>query len=133
MPSDVTYVEPFRRRVRAVKDGRTILDSERVVLVHRPGHPPTYAVPEGDVTDGPVQPETSTPGYVTVAWEAADSWFEEDEQVFGHPRNPYHRVDCIRSQRRLQVEAAGTTLVGHPSSALAVYETAAGLTPLCGA
>ena len=45
----VTYIEPFRRRVRAIKDGRTVVDSERVLLVHRPGRPPTYAFPAGDV------------------------------------------------------------------------------------
>jgi len=43
--------------------------------------------------------------------------------VFGHPRNPYHRVDCLRSRRRLRVEAAGLTLVDTDET-LAVYETA---------
>ncbi len=52
-----------------------------------------------------------------------DAWFEEDEQVFGHPRNPYHRVDCLRSERRLRVEAAGATLVD-TATTLAVFETA---------
>jgi uncharacterized protein (DUF427 family) len=52
-----------------------------------------------------------------------DSWFEEDEQVFGHPRNPYHRVDCLRSRRQLRVEAAGLTLVD-VADTVAVYETA---------
>ena len=71
----------------------------------------------------PAQPETDAPGYVTVAWDAVDAWFEEDEQVFGHPRNPYHRVDCLRSERRLRVEAAGATLVD-TADTLVVYETA---------
>ncbi len=63
------------------------------------------------------------PGYVTVEWDAADAWFEEDEQVFGHTRNPYHRVDCLRSGRRLHVEAGGVTLVD-TTETLAVFETA---------
>ena len=58
-----------------------------------------------------------------MEWGAVDSWFEEDEQVFGHPRNPFHRVDCLRSQRRLRVEAAGVTVVD-TSETVAVYETA---------
>ena len=49
MPDHVTYIEPFRRRVRATRDGSTVIDSERVLLVHRPGHPPTYAFPAADV------------------------------------------------------------------------------------
>jgi uncharacterized protein (DUF427 family) len=123
MPEHVTYIEPFRRRVRAIRHGSTLIDSERVLLVHRPGRPPSYAFPAGDVTGLPTEPEPDSPGYVTVEWGAADSWFEEEEQVFGHPRNPFHRVDCLRSQRRLRVEAAGVTLAD-TSDTVAVYETA---------
>jgi len=97
-----------------------------VLLVHRPGRPPAYAFPAGDVHDVDglaTEPEADTPGYLTVAWDAADAWFEEDEEVFGHPRNPYHRIDCLRSRRLLRVEAAGVTLVDSTDT-LAVYETA---------
>ena len=123
MPANVAYIEPFRRRVRATRHGDTVIDSERVLLVHRPGQPPTYAFPERDVEGLTTEPEVDTPGYVTVEWGAVDAWFEEDEQVFGHPRNPYHRVDCLRSRRRLRVEAAGLTLVD-TAQTVAVYETA---------
>jgi uncharacterized protein (DUF427 family) len=123
MPAPVTYLEPHRRRVRGIKDGGTVIDSEQPLLVHRPGCPPTYAFPASDVEAVPSQPESDAPGYVTVAWDAVDAWFEEGEQVFGHPRNPYHRVDCLRSERQLRVEAAGVTLVD-TADTLAVYETA---------
>jgi uncharacterized protein (DUF427 family) len=132
VPERVAYIEPFRRRVRAVKNGRTVIDSERVVLVHRAGRPPVYAFPVGDVpgadADGEsggvaVVPEPDTPGYVTVEWNAVDAWFEEDEEVFGHPRNPYHRIDCLHSGRKLRVEVHEATLVDC-SRTLAVYETA---------
>ena len=39
------------------------------------------------------------PGTVRFDWGALDAWFEEDEQVFVHPRNPYSRVDAVRSDR----------------------------------
>ncbi len=123
MPAAVAYLEPFRRRVRARKAGRTVIDSERVLLVHRAGNPPTYAFPASDVDGLASEAEPDVPGYVVVPWDAADAWFEEDEEVFGHPRNPYHRVDCLRSRRRLRVEAAGMTLVDTDET-LAVYETA---------
>jgi uncharacterized protein (DUF427 family) len=122
MPALVTYLEPHRRRVRGIKDGVTVIDSEHALLVHRPGCPPTYAFPAGDVAIVPAQPESDAPDHVTVSWDAVDAWFEEDEQVFGHPRNPYHRVDCLRSGRRLRVETSGTTLVD-TADTLAVYET----------
>ena len=123
VPAQVAYIEPFRRRVRAVSGERTVVDSERVLLVHRQGRPPTYAFPAGDVQDVESAPEPDAPGYVTVDWGAAEAWFEEDEEVFGHPRNPYHRIDCLRSRRRLRVDAAGLTLVDTDDT-LAVYETA---------
>jgi uncharacterized protein (DUF427 family) len=122
MPSGVAYLEPFRRRVRATKDGQTVVDSERVLLVHRPGRPPSYAFPDSDVQRIPTEPEADAPGYVVVAWDAVDSWFEEAEEVFGHPRNPYHRIDCLRSDRHLTVEAGDTTLVD-TTDTLVVYET----------
>ncbi len=123
LPADLAYVEPFRRRVRATKDGRTVVDSEGVLLVHRQGQPPVYAIPESDVHGIGGRPQPDAPGYVGLDWEAVDAWFEEDEQVFGHPRNPYHRVDCLRARRHLRVEAAGLTLVD-TTDTLAVYETA---------
>jgi uncharacterized protein (DUF427 family) len=123
LPQHVAYIEPFRRRVRATKAGQTAIDSERVLLVHRPGRPPVYAFPAEDVVGLPTTEEPDSPGYVTVDWAAADAWFEEEEEVLGHPRNPYHRVDSIRSQRHLRVEARGQVLVDTTSTTV-VYETA---------
>jgi uncharacterized protein (DUF427 family) len=51
-----------------------------------------------------------------------DAWFEEDEQVFVHPRNPYARVDAIRSSRTVRVEKDGVLLAGSSSPVL-VFET----------
>lgn len=42
-------------------------------------------------------------GYIAFEWNAMDAWFEEDEQVLGHPRDPYHRVDVLKSSRHIQV------------------------------
>lgn len=116
------YVEPFWRRVRAVERGRTVVDSQRVLLVHRQSAVPSYAFPAGDVGAGLGEPEPLLPGYVRVPWGAVESWFEEEEQVFVHPRNPYHRVDCFRSKRRLRVEVAGA-LVVDTQDTVALYET----------
>jgi uncharacterized protein (DUF427 family) len=123
LPADLAYVEPFRRRVRATKDGDVAVDSEAVLLVHRQGQPPTYAIPERDVHGVTGRPLPDAPGYVSVDWDAVDAWFEEDEEVYGHPRNPYHRVDCLRASRRLHVVASGLTLVD-TTETLVVYETA---------
>jgi uncharacterized protein (DUF427 family) len=61
-------------------------------------------------------------GYAGFRWEAMDAWFEEDEQVFVHPRNPYTRVDALRSGRPVRVEVDGTVVADAPSSVM-VFET----------
>ncbi|MGW4297850.1 DUF427 domain-containing protein, partial [Micromonospora chersina] len=55
-------------------------------------------------------------------WAALDAWFEEDEEVFVHPRNPYSRVDALRSTRHVRVELDGTVLAESTSPVL-VFET----------
>ena len=55
-------------------------------------------------------------------WDALDAWYEEDEQVFVHPRNPYVRVDALRSTRPVRVELDGVVLA-ESSSPVMVFET----------
>jgi uncharacterized protein (DUF427 family) len=61
-------------------------------------------------------------GTVRFEWAALDAWFEEDERVFVHPRNPYVRVDALRSTRNVRVELDGA-LLGQSSSPVMVFET----------
>jgi uncharacterized protein (DUF427 family) len=49
-------------------------------------------------------------GYLTFYWDQMDAWFEEDEEVFVHPRDPYTRVDTVHSSRHVRVEIEGVTL-----------------------
>ena len=123
LPAGAVYVEPHLRRVRGVVQGRTLIDSERAVLVHRSGRPPAYAFPEGDASrELPLAEEPAVPGYVRVPWEAVTAWYEEEEQVHGSPRNPYHRIDCVRACRRLRVEVGSAVLVD-TTDVIALYET----------
>jgi uncharacterized protein (DUF427 family) len=48
-------------------------------------------------------------GLARFEWTAL-AWFEEDEPIYGHPRNPYARVDALRSHRRVTVEFDGVVL-----------------------
>jgi uncharacterized protein (DUF427 family) len=59
---------------------------------------------------------------VRFDWGAFDAWFEEDEEIFVHPRSPYARVDALRSTRRVRVELAGVVLA-ESSSPVMVFET----------
>ena len=122
VPDGVVYLEPFNRRVRARVGDRTVIDTEEALLVHRPGHAPAFAFPAGAVGVTPTEPLPESPDHVSVAWDAVDAWFEEDEQVFYHPRNPYHRVDCVPTSRRLTVAVHGVELVA-TGQTTGVYET----------
>jgi uncharacterized protein (DUF427 family) len=46
-------------------------------------------------------------GYLAFYWRRMDHWYEEDEEVFVHPRDPYHRVDVLESSRHVRVKVAG--------------------------
>ena len=61
-------------------------------------------------------------GTVRFDWAALDAWFEEDEQVFVHPRSPYTSVDALRANRTVRVERDGVVLADAGSSVM-VFET----------
>ena len=49
-------------------------------------------------------------GLVVLRWHLMDAWFEEDDEVFVHPRDPYHRVDVLNSSRHVRVSVGGELL-----------------------
>lgn len=123
IPAEVVYVEPHPRRVQAFKDGRPVIDTERALLVHRRGRPLSYAFPADAVGDLPAEPEPDAPGFVHVPWDAVDTWLEEGRELVDYPPNPYHRIDCRPTRRRLRVSVNGTALVDTDDT-LILFETA---------
>jgi uncharacterized protein (DUF427 family) len=55
-------------------------------------------------------------GYIAFDWPKMDAWYEEDEEVFVHPRDPYKRVDVLASARHVRVVVASKTVAetSHP-------------------
>ena len=111
LPDDLVYVEPHPWRVQAIRNGRVVIDTERALMVHRRNRPLSYAFPADVIADLPNEAEPEAPGYVVVPWDAVDTWLEEGRQLVHYPPNPYNRVDCRPTDRRLRVDVAGTTLV----------------------
>jgi uncharacterized protein (DUF427 family) len=112
VPAGTVYVEPHPRRIRAVVAGATVIDTERALMVHRAGRPLAYVFPPEVVGgDLPREPEPEAAGYVHVPWDAVDEWYEEGRRLVAYPPNPYHRIDCRPTRRRLHVEVAGSVLV----------------------
>ena len=48
--------------------------------------------------------------YLAFYWDKMEHWYEEDEEVFVHPRDPFRRIDCLPSSRRVQVVVDGETV-----------------------
>jgi uncharacterized protein (DUF427 family) len=48
--------------------------------------------------------------FVAFYWDRIDHWYEEDDEVFVHPRDPYHRVDVLSSSRHVRVIVGGETV-----------------------
>lgn len=69
----------------------------------------------------PTGPFTSLQNHVTFSWRTLD-WFEEDEQVHVHARDPHKRVDALRSSRHVQVLVEGV-LLAESRRPLLLFET----------
>ena len=48
--------------------------------------------------------------HLAFYWSSLDAWLDEDEEVQGHLRDPYHRVDVRASSRRVRVRAGGAVI-----------------------
>ena len=58
-------------------------------------------------TDSPIE---ELRDMVAFEWRSMDAWFEEEEEVFLHARDPYTRVDVLQSSRNIRVEVDGVTV-----------------------
>jgi uncharacterized protein (DUF427 family) len=104
-------------------DGRVVADTLHPRLVWELPYYPSYYLPVEDVRTDLIpagalrygQTEQLR-GLVHLDWPAMDAWFEEDEQVYTHPRSPYTRIDVLDSSRHVRVEVGGETVADstHP-------------------
>ena len=58
----------------------------------------------------PLDGSVDVSDYVAFYWNKMDGWFEEDEEVFIGPKDPYTRVDCLASSRHVRVELNGVSV-----------------------
>jgi uncharacterized protein (DUF427 family) len=115
-PEDVRedVLEPSDRHTRCPKKGQasyyTIRTAERVVEAGAWYYPDpiAHAPPIKDL--------------IAFYWNRMDHWLEEDEEVRVHPRDPYHRIDVIRSDRRVRISLEGQ-LLADSGEAMALFES----------
>jgi len=70
----------------------------------------------------PVDSAAWLAGYLALGFDAPDEWFVEDEQLFGHARDPYARIDVLKTTRHVRVSLDGQ-LLAETRRALALFET----------
>ncbi|HWE34901.1 MAG TPA: DUF427 domain-containing protein [Solirubrobacteraceae bacterium] len=61
-------------------------------------------------------------GLIAFYFDRMDHWYEEDEEISVHPRDPYHRVDVLSTGRHIRVSLDGE-LLAETTRALAVFES----------
>jgi uncharacterized protein (DUF427 family) len=114
----MSYWEPWPRRMRAELAGQTVVDSRRGVMLWQTGAFPELYYPGDDVRAGLIDAGVLSPapaggnlaGYVSVEFGAMDRWFEEEDPVYGHPRDSCHRVDVRLSSRHVVVRYGGRVI-----------------------
>ncbi|MEN3280439.1 MAG: hypothetical protein V7607_1579 [Solirubrobacteraceae bacterium] len=113
-----------------VADVRTDLLEPDGGVAHSPsrGDGRTYTITAGGkqasgaavrYEDSPIQ---ELRDLVRFEWDAMDAWFEEDEEVFTHPRDPHTRIDALPSSRHVRIEIDGVT-VAESSNPTLLFET----------
>ena len=70
----------------------------------------------------PLDDATWLHGHVAIYWDKMDAWFDEDEEVKGHLRDPYHRVDVRETSRHVRV-LAGDHLIAETHRPRLLSET----------
>jgi uncharacterized protein (DUF427 family) len=71
----------------------------------------------------PPDPVAALAGLVSFSWQRPLTWFEEDEPLLAHARDPHKRVDVVRSSRSVRVEVDGE-LLAESRRPLLLFETA---------
>jgi uncharacterized protein (DUF427 family) len=105
-PSDYTTHCPFKgdASYRSVRAGDRVAENA------------VWSYPE------PIDSAPPLAGYAAFYWRKMDKWLEEDEEIIGHPHDPYHRVDVLESSRHVKVRLNGEVIVETSRSKL-LFET----------
>lgn len=116
---DIVRIEPAPKWIRGKIGNRTVVDTRRAQLVWEHEYYPWWYIPVADVDDSslPTSSIDELPDHVKIDFSAVERWFEEDEEVFIHPRDPYRRVDALPSSRHVVVRVDGIVVADshHPT------------------
>ncbi|SPJ74545.1 uncharacterized protein FTOL_04276 [Fusarium torulosum] len=151
------------RRIRAIHNRTTIVDTTKAVYIYEHDSFPTIYVPLVDVKNAKLTDQQNisvelkdraavaqlvVPGHdgldevkidrvlhffqdvtlgplsdtVRIEFRSIDQWLEEDEPIFVHAKDPFKRIDILRSERPIEVKVNGKT-VAKATSSMHLLET----------
>lgn len=115
-PEDVRFdlLEPSAKHTHCPKKGEAAYYSVRVG--DREVKDAAWYYPQ------PIAGAPPIDNLIAFYWDRIDQWFEEDEEVFGHARDPYHRIDIRRTSRSIRISFDGQ-LLAETDRALALFES----------
>jgi uncharacterized protein (DUF427 family) len=122
----VSHLVDSERWIRARRGGETVADSRHTKLLYEPPKVlPVHVFPEEDVRLDLLPEEAITrheDDLIEIAFDVPDEWLEEDEELLGHARDPFHRIDARRTSRHIQVSLNGEPLAD-TRNGVALFET----------
>ncbi|KAF9001520.1 DUF427-domain-containing protein [Cyathus striatus] len=146
------HIEDCAKRIRVYVKGVCMVDSRKSKLVWQHQFYPVYFFPTIDLPQWYLAVGKSTEdkvlydlligggggssgegimthyltgelaGLFTIKFDAMDAWFEEDEQIYVHPKDPYKRIDVLQSSRHIRIEVNGVEVANTRAPRL-LYET----------
>jgi uncharacterized protein (DUF427 family) len=102
-----------------------VADSTRTKLLYPDGQEiPRHVFPEEDVRLDLLPPDAITrhDALIEIDFATPDEWLEEDEELMGHARDPFKRIDARRTSRQIRIRVGGE-VVAETRRGVALFET----------
>jgi uncharacterized protein (DUF427 family) len=118
-PAAVSASAPDHQRIA----GHAILDPSVPFAAHTAAGEPLSLRVGGRTLEGVAfrLADPDLEGHVILDFDAFDAWYEEDERLVAHPRDPFQRIDILPSSREVRIERDGE-LLAQSSRTLVVLE-----------
>ncbi|MEO5834440.1 MAG: DUF427 domain-containing protein [Nakamurella sp.] len=94
------------REIGFGEGGPRLLDPSVPFEVHTAAGDPKIVVAQGRTGQAFWFEDPDLDGYVELDFDGFD-WWEEDEPIMGHPRDPFHRIDIRHSSQQVRLEYNG--------------------------
>ncbi|KAL8738724.1 MAG: hypothetical protein Q9181_000546 [Wetmoreana brouardii] len=143
--------EKTTRRVRALFDKTWLFDTTSAYHVWEHPYYPQYYIPSSDIKNSWITKDKGIDdgesvflaavhgekrvsdrvlvfekgplaGLTRLEFKQMDAWYEEDQFMVGHPKDPYKRIDILPSSRKITIKV-GDVIVAESTLNMFLFET----------